>query len=216
MKDLHILEQQEYSVGADLALKNSIQHLDASFLLSKNSMYGFAISHCVLSAEELAKASVLKLKSIDSNIQIPNFNKYFYSHKIKHDSILQLVQATLLLNKSNEEIEKFNQVILVTVLAIAALKLLKLVDGKEKNEQDSISKIESIEVLRLYCTYVGLLDNRNWHSPQQDFHADFCNDIQEITVNILNELNTTLFDGQINNANIEKYVSYLKKNVPFD
>lgn len=213
MKYLFKLKKKEYEEGANLAENNAIAHLDASFVLSENKLYSFAVTHCILCVEELTKASVLKLKAIDNKINIPDFDKYFHSHNTKHQSIFKLLGATINLNKSNEEIKKHNEIFMWIIIAVAGIILYKKVVSKDEKEgiDDPLAHINSIESLRLSSIYVELLENRNWHSPQISFSQEFCKEIQEFTVQIFNELSVTLFDKKVDRTNINRFLEQLHK-----
>ena len=90
MKYLHKLKRTEYDEGAKLSLANAFDHFNAAIKLGESELYGFACSHLVLTLEELAKASVLKIRAIDNSIEIEDLRSYFHSHKTKHKSISNL------------------------------------------------------------------------------------------------------------------------------
>lgn len=65
----------------------------------------------ILSAEELAKAFVLKIKSLDNQLPINNLYKYFSHHRTKHKLIINLVQSILetKVDTDNVDISEENQ-----------------------------------------------------------------------------------------------------------
>lgn len=85
------LSKEEYETGCKLAFRNAQSHLKSAIEVSKINEFGIANSLIILSAEELSKAFVLKIKSLDNKFPINNLYKYFENHKIKHDSIINLV-----------------------------------------------------------------------------------------------------------------------------
>lgn len=84
-----INENTNFFRGFELALKNAHNHLAVAEASQKIS-YGIANSHLILATEEAIKAAMLFQLSIDKAMlaeALVDFDKYFSSHKYKHEAI---------------------------------------------------------------------------------------------------------------------------------
>lgn len=68
--------------------------LTRAIKLGEGELYGFECSHLVLTLEELAKASVLKIRAIDNSIEIDDLRAHVHSHRTKHKSISSLLSIS--------------------------------------------------------------------------------------------------------------------------
>lgn len=73
--------------GSKMALGNAKDHFKAGEILSENNLYGLAIAHVILAAEEVSKSIVIYLKYNDSKIEQSldwyDFDKIFHNHEPK-------------------------------------------------------------------------------------------------------------------------------------
>jgi AbiV family abortive infection protein len=182
MKELYKLKKEEYRVGAEKTLLNSQKHYEASLVLSKAGLYPFAITHIISAAEELMKAMVLRIKSIDNGIAIPNLDEYFKKHKTKHDTLLRAIKYA---NK-DVQIDGATAVLALIVILILSLTTInKPDDGKDD--------INSIEKIRLSTIYVEFLNSRKWRTPQNEYGQqqykminDFYKEVEPVFENLFN------------------------------
>ena len=80
----------DYIEGACLTYENAKRHLIASELLITKKLYGIAISHLILGAEEYIKALILLNLSGDSYfIDDTDKVELFRNHKFKHNNIVE-------------------------------------------------------------------------------------------------------------------------------
>jgi len=111
MKDIYRLKKSEYNEGSEKALLNSEKHYEASLLLSKNELFPFAVTHLILAAEELVKAIVLKLRSLNNAVKIPDLDKYFKNHTLKHERLIKMVKALDNYHQNDKQPEQSNTAI---------------------------------------------------------------------------------------------------------
>ena len=69
--------------GMKLCTNNSVVHYDAAIILSKEEMYGLAISHLILAAEESVKSLIFLEKILDGE-STRNVSSFFSNHSSKH------------------------------------------------------------------------------------------------------------------------------------
>lgn len=174
MKSIHKLKKIEYQEGAEKALHNSQKHYDASITLAKAKLYPFAITHLIISAEELTKAVVLKIKSIDNSINIPDIEKYFKSHNHKHNKLFQLSKLANEFNPPKKKDKKEQDLALLIVgLIIVVSAYFQHIKDKEKSEEElaieNADAIDSIEKIRISSIYVEFLYSRKWRMPFEEY-----------------------------------------------
>lgn len=84
----------DYIEGACLTLENAKRHIHASDVLSKEQLWGIAISHLILGAEEYIKSFALLCMSGESDfLDEKEKRELFKNHKFKHDNILGFFDA---------------------------------------------------------------------------------------------------------------------------
>jgi len=80
--------------------RNAQRHHQAALILSSIGDYGNAISHLILGAEELLKASVLFLDGKGFNLRNKSgVNKIFYNHKARHAVAKEFFSVWLFVRK---------------------------------------------------------------------------------------------------------------------
>lgn len=85
------ISQQECGHSSNRLINNSLVHYKAAELLASHQYYGMAISHLVLSTEELIKAIILALDSKGLRVRSgAKMKKFFTQHQIRHVSSLIL------------------------------------------------------------------------------------------------------------------------------
>lgn len=135
-----MLTREQYNMIFD----NGVRHLDASELLAKSEMYGFAVSHVVLGIEELIKYHVVSIYvSTEGDTQLfaqesnpENRDSVFRSHLAKHDLIKEFQLAI-----SEEFAEVF------------ANSLFKQMMGHELNDRE---KEAMNNRFRSTCAFLGV------------------------------------------------------------
>lgn len=103
------LSKQKYEEGYQLALQNSKSHINVAMEAARIKEYGIANGLLILSAEELAKAFILKVKALDNKLPINNLYKYFENHRTKQESIIKLVISIYVkefTKNNNQDIEE--------------------------------------------------------------------------------------------------------------
>jgi len=76
MTTLTRLTTEEYKKGAAFAFENAEKHLHVAAKIADTRNFGMAISHLILSLEELSKAVVLKIKSSGNEIKFQQLIMY--------------------------------------------------------------------------------------------------------------------------------------------
>jgi AbiV family abortive infection protein len=131
------LSKSELIEGCNRCVENSEDHLLAAEVLINNKLHGMSGSHVILGMEELCKAFILKMTSIDSAAIEGDLNKYFYLHHSKHEKLKRLF--IYLLEKELKALSPTNRslVIGVIVLVIYTLSLTPKrieLSGRDFNE----------------------------------------------------------------------------------
>jgi AbiV family abortive infection protein len=208
MKDLFNMKESEYKIGSEMSLKNAKDHLEIARLAETINLHGISISHLILSLEELAKASILKLKSVNKELKIKNFRQYFKSHGIKHDAIFKFYIAALYYNSDEDDLNLQNDkhddwpnllIFFITLLVVLVV-----------NQDDTDTLEESpLDNIRNSGFYVNFNEKTSeWESPNLKFDKSF-NEYYEIVIQIFSALEETLFKNKISNENLIRFVSLM-------
>lgn len=112
-RGLSVIELRE---GCALCFKNSQDHLFAAEILINSKLYGMSSSHIVLGLEELCKAVLLRITSIDSSAIEGDLDAYFHKHPPKHDKLKDFF--TYLVEQGFKSLSPLQQVIFVLVIGI--------------------------------------------------------------------------------------------------
>lgn len=210
MSKINCLSKIEYNKGAETALKNSKLHLDTAKLLKKNNIYPFAITHCILSIEEMIKASILKIKATDDSLEIKHFLKYFSSHKVKHRSIFYFIQATYEINSENKIFEKIYLQLNTLLAGVILATIGKMVFHNEKDIfKTGNDLVDSIEKTRLTSTYIELGQENTWNSPKEIYDLEECNMVLRLAKEIQLGFKLSFFDGKINSDDLKALIDKL-------
>lgn len=226
MKDLYKLKQSDYEIGANLALKNAQSHLEVSKKASEMQQFGIATSILIIASEELAKASILKIRAINNSIRIDNLSDYFYSHSTKHKSIFKIFTTSLeyLENREPDTEKKLsisNKELLIIIAGISLFFALWehftkdneviLKDSEQGNDSENTREKNSFEDMRQAGFYLGFnSDNRQWEIPNEIFNQDQYNTLKEIIEMAFDSIEKSLFGFKINSKNIVEFVDKLE------
>ncbi len=221
MKHLFKLKKKEYEEGARLALLNGKNHLAVAKAAANLQQFGIATSLLVIGLEELAKASVLKIKSIDNNIRINNLQDYFRKHDLKHETIYQLFFAAKITVSDNEDETEgsgettkgsFQSVVLVILLIVIILGTAIYLIGKEEGENisnnENTSPLEGIRKSGFYLNFDS--NNREWEYPNNHFTKAEYIEFEELVNLVFNDVEESLFKGKINKDNIIAFADALR------
>lgn len=164
--------------------------------------------------EELAKASILRIKSINNQIKINNLDEYFRSHSLKHKSIYKIFLASLDLssNKDNNKTDKneinkdFLTAILIIIIGVIIYFLNK--DSKLTNKTANINSLES---MRKSGFYVGFdSNNRKWEIPNEIIDKENYTDFKIIVDSAFETREKSLFKKCISTKNIIEFTDKLE------
>jgi len=206
MTQVNNLTKERYKQGYELVLENAETHLFIASKIAETSNYGIAISHLVLSLEELAKAAKLKIKSIDNSIEIKNLNEYFYKHFTKHKAIYKLYFASLpdtkKENASKKSSQKSNDFLIIIALFILFIFVPDFVND--------LNNLFDLNKIRNDGFYVDFDDKNNeWRTPSNVHNEQKYNAIKDLTDQIFDSLKRTLFADKINIGNIHAFIEKL-------
>lgn len=208
MKELNNLTESEYLLGANLALENAKSHIQVAKDAANNNQFGISISHLIIALEELAKASALKLKSINNKIEIQNLKDYFMKHTTKHDIIFKFYSAALIyikdevdltLNK-NENSNNF------TDLQLTLLVVLLILFVKFENKDENTSKEYSLDYYRNSGFYLNFNNKtREWELPNNKFDNNDFITFHDNIIEIISVIENSLFENKITNDNLIEF-----------
>lgn len=205
MKDLYKLKKTEYQQGAETCLSNAKDHLHIAKVSAENNCSGIGTSHLVIACEELCKASILRIKSLDHKVPVLNLNKYFTDHRLKHENIFKLLDTAQKFEKnriSSERNKKSPQdtSIGTGVSAIIAIFILYFIfkkTEKPKSEGNRKSSERSfMEQLRVQGFYVDLNEERVWTHPNTSIPMDNFQVYFEIAEDLFKKIEDHLFNRQ--------------------
>jgi hypothetical protein len=207
MTQVNNLTKERYKQGYELVLENAETHLFIASKIAETSNYGIAISHLILSMEELAKAALLKIKSIDDSIEIKNLNKYFHNHFIKQEAMFKLYFAslsdTIKENASKKSSKKSNDSLEVIIILLIGLFLFK-------DHLNDLNNLFNLNKIRNDGFYVAFDDKNNeWQTPSNVYNEQRYNEIKDFTDQVFDLLKRTLFADKINTGDIYALIEKL-------
>lgn len=205
----------DYIEGACLTLENAKKHIKTSELLKNEEIYGIAISHLILGAEEYIKAFVLLcLSGVDDFLNEKEKQALFKNHKFKHKNIEELLKS--MTNEAAEEFENgfFERFInnqepisKYSVDGFHINKTFQLVSFTEKELDKILSLLDKANDLKNNGFYINL--NNNWESPNRFNVEDYKNAFK--VVDILIKAIEPLFTLPLTD---EQFIGYLNsKNI---
>jgi len=214
MTQVNNLTKERYKQGYELVLENAETHLFIASKIAETSNYGIAISHLILSLEELAKAAKLKIKSIDNSIKIKNLNEHFYKHAVKHVAIFKLYFASQPVKENApEKTSKNSNGGLLLITAILLVILFMLDSDHFQNDLKKLFNLKNpfdLNTTRNAGFYVDFDERHNeWQTPSNVYNEQTYNAIRNFTVQIFDSLKNTLFADKINNKNINEFIEKL-------
>jgi AbiV family abortive infection protein len=220
MKDLEKLNKEEYEIGAITSLKNAKDLYDSSTEIALKGRFGTATSLLILASEELVKASVLKLKSIDSLKKIENFAKYFSKHSVKHESLEKIFIASLgylddyQLNEVSsveEQCENSRTKWICALVFVMIMGIIIYILTSNKTNTKDTKLNSTFESQRTAGFYVDFdFNNRKWKSPSDISDEKKYNELKDSIEMIFNTIKKTLFKNKINSKNISEFLSILE------
>ena len=205
----------DYVDGACLILDNAKKHIQTGELLKNEEIYGIAISHLILGAEEYIKSFVLLcLSGVDDFLNDKEKIDLFKNHKFKHKNIEELLKS--MTNEAADEFENgfFERLVnnqepasKFSVDGFHLNKTFKLVSFSEKDLNRILSWLDKANDLKNNGFYINLKDG--WESPQQFNLEDYKNAFQ--VVNLLIKAIEPLFTLPLTD---EQLIDYLNsKNI---
>lgn len=216
MKHLYQLRQIEYAEGAKFTLQNAKNHINVSNEAAKINQFGIANSLLISGLEELAKASILKIKSINNNIRIDNLDEYFRSHTLKHETIYQLFFASFDFTESKEnniptESIQSNKNFQIVVIIIIVIIGIMIYNSSKKDTREIKIKFNSLEDIRKSGLYLGFdSENRKWEIPNEAISKDDYENFKDIVKTTFEKIEESLFKGNINKKNIVDFAEKLQ------
>lgn len=209
---IHKLKQSEYLTGSQLALENSNSLLEVSTLSKANGRYGIASSLLVLSFEELTKAVVLKIKGLNNQIPIVDFDSFFRLHKKKHEVAYSIYLSIIDSEGSSATtVEKVTTVkddwALVAIIIIV-LGFIFLTKNSENAKQKK-SELDKIKENGFYTDFD--INNRRWVSPDTEFSLEEYDEFSNFISGVMKVLRDWAFGGKLDKENIlDEIISFNK------
>lgn len=163
-------------IGAELSAENAGDLLEVSRLAFETGKYGVATALAVLSSEESAKSFGLIVHALSPATRLRPLNKYFKSHKDKHEAAAALafgVRAGQMLQTFTQEINEDNEIPETKKGEVALQRLLAAAQEAEtsKKAPKIIKALQEIDAWHKSADgdkqsgfYVANLEGR-WHSP---------------------------------------------------
>lgn len=220
MRHLYRLRKEEYSQGANFCLQNAKNILSVSNQSANINQFAIANSLLITSIEELAKASVLKIKSINNNIRIDNLNEYFWSHTVKHKSIYKIFFASLSFSipessnkkqQKNKDNEFWITILIIIIILGLVVYFFRDQINEDKNSFTTNEDDDSMEKLRRSGLYVGFdSENRTWEVPSRLITKESYEEFKDMVDLAFLEIEHALFDGKIHKENIIEFADKLK------
>lgn len=215
MKHIYQLKKNEYQHGANLAFENAKNHFNVANKAAEIEHYGIASSLLVVAAEELAKASVLKIKSINNSIRIDNLDEYFRNHSTKHESIFKIFAASLDSirvdstetpnDKNIDDNANLDLIILIIVVIIGVIMYFN------KDAEITKNDFQSLEDIRKAGFYLGFdQENRKWEVPEKRFSEEQYNNFRETAKLAFDTLEKSLFGDKFDSKSIIEFADKLK------
>lgn len=223
MKRIEELEKSELEYGANCTLVNAKGLFKVAHQAAAIGQYGAANSMLITSVEELAKASMLQIISINSNVKIQNIEAYFWKHSVKHDSIIKLTIASLDLFGTDEvddsdipKKELSEKESIAGNLFIAIISLIVLFSPYQKKKKTD--KEESLEDIRKAGLYVGFnRETGSWEVPNQEKSEENYETNKGLVDLAFSSIEESLFNGKMDERKILEFVKKLEdKNVITD
>lgn len=219
MDQIHHLNQRDYEEGALLALENAKGHFRVAEKSAEIDQFGIAVSLLVTASEELAKASVLKIKSLDRSIEIKNLDKYFKKHLVKHHSILSILSATIehSLEFEDSKAEKhsqstennlpdFNKLLPLTIIVIVAILQINF-NNEDSKKKDDPSDFETMRKDGLFFGFDP--QSKQWKVPKSKFDRADYEDLNENLSFTILTIENSLFGDKINQEDLKKFANKL-------
>lgn len=229
------LTKEEYEEGYILAFRNAKSLLNVALSAADIQEFGVANGLIILSAEELSKAFILKIKSLDNHFPINNLYKYFSNHRTKQESIINLVSSLLFQESDTEAKEKTNNkdenlvfgiliLIGIIILTVAYFhKKEKKDNSKDKNSNQQNDKY--FDEIKESGFYLGFdYDNKKWKSPLEINTEEKFNEYKDVIEGVFDLVEKAIFEDinviedafqildSIEDDNIDKdYLNKLKR-----
>ncbi len=209
MKRISQLKKPDYLEGARLALNNAEDHLMLSQKAAEEHKYGIAVSMLITSSEELIKASILRLKSIDNTLRIDKFDNYFRSHSQKHEAFFKV----LLKNNANsiESASKDDQLSISMIIGIMILSYA-FSEKQKDSKKSNFEKVFEWDQRRTSGLYVSFnREEEKWETPSGIYSREDFNDYDEFIRNGFKELKNICFSGRYSENEILNYFDTIAK-----
>lgn len=219
-----MINKIDYKKGFEYAFNNTKAHFNAAELLASNINYGLANSHLILAAEEAVKAYIIFTKHYDSELEIPDFNKYFENHKHKHNTIRDMTFFfSLLMQMSMISIKPTLRLLKKNKKNISEKELKEKFEKGIDNLIDYLNSVPKIDNNEQWWNeannnknrgfYVNIINN-SWQSPNQITEQDYYKSLK-IVQEIIEWL--SIIPSIENDPDVQKRYQELKnidRNIP--
>lgn len=188
----------DYIDGACLTYENAKRHILASNLLSDQGLYGIAISHIILGAEEYIKALILLNLSGDSDfINDSEKVELFKNHKFKHNNIKEFLKSL-----SDYAVDKYDEEMFDRLINYIAPDSKYSIDGFYISKVFNFTSLTDNYVTKLtkWLTKANDLKNNgfyinlddSWESPERFNVSDYkeANDLITVLQNAIDPIFT--------------------------
>ena len=218
-KTLYKLSKKEYQNGATLTFENAKNLLEVAKKASEIDKFGVATSLLVIAAEELAKASILKIKAIHPLINIKNLSSYFHSHKVKHESIANIFFASNdYMNETKQKSTKTSKELnenkdtdidfwIVIIIITIIIGVIYFFTKHIKTVNDSKDLLEDMRKSGFYVEFNQ--EKQKWEVPKENFDKEKYNEFSNIINEVFETIEKTLFGDKIHKNNIIEFADKL-------
>lgn len=158
-------------------LENSDRHFMVAEKISKIDSYGIAISHLILSTEELVKALIIYLDGEGLHLRsIKGIKKFFYHHEIRHFFSNMFVVMSLILRSVMYFAKRINTLTHNPELISSATELETAIINGNESQLDKIVKSltenkikHKAELIGIYSDFWDIADQ----TKQRGLYVDY-------------------------------------------
>jgi len=195
------VKKSVYLEGSHLGLENAKDLMTVADLAFNSKLNGPCIANIIMSFEELTKAIILKIKSLDNSLMIKDIDLYFKDHNKKHILGATLCVLAKFVNHIPEydEKEKYNFIGWYVAFGIFGHFSLKII--REKFRIDETEPIlEKVRQSGLYLDFDKV--NKKWKSPKQFLKDGETKQILTIAQSLFDQIKQEYFVNEISREEV--------------
>lgn len=203
---------KEFDLGSKLALENAKSHFKIAKISSNENQYGIATGLLILSIEELAKATILKIKSKHKHISVKNIEKCFYNHGFKHAIFINITSQIILKNEKekNEVDQNYND---LSIILIISISILIYIIWHSFSEKKLTRKKSVLDVVKESGFYFGYSDRGSWEIPNKIYTHESTKVLIDMVQRAFNIIENFIFNEDISSHEIISFVEQLDDDI---